>query len=66
MQSELFQDDLFPPTTITWTPTMTSDEWYAQKDKKTRKISLQPSGMDSCKLGWVLCGAYQLTDFVHF
>lgn len=29
---------------------MTSDEWYSLKDKKTRKISLQPSGMDSRKL----------------
>lgn len=49
-QSELFQDDLFPLTRVTWSPTMTSDEWCSgAKDKKVKKISLQPDGMECCK-----------------
>lgn len=48
-QSELFQDDLFPPTKVTWTATMTSDEWFSVKEKKPRKISLQPEGME-CRM----------------
>lgn len=48
-QNELFQDDLFPPTRITWSPTVTATEWFTSKDKKTVKISLQPEGMESCK-----------------
>lgn len=60
MQSELFQDDLFPPTTVTWTPTMTAEEWYANKDKKPRKVSLQPTGMDSRKC----CNIYKLKMYI--
>lgn len=48
-QSELFQDDLFPPTKVTWDATMTANEWLNNKDKKVRKISLKPDGMESCK-----------------
>lgn len=50
LQSELFQDDLFPPTRITWEPTMTSDDWFSSNDKKAIKISLQPDGMETRKL----------------
>lgn len=60
MQSELFQDDLFPPTTVTWTPTMTAEEWYGNKDKKPRKVSLQPTGMDSRKC----CNIYKLKMYI--
>lgn len=46
IKSELFQDDLFPPTLVTWVPTMSADEWFSMSDKKPKKISLQPEGMD--------------------
>lgn len=46
IKSELFQDDLFPPTLVTWTPTMTADEWFSSNDKKPKKINLQPEGME--------------------
>uniref|UniRef100_A0A1A9V0J8 Coronin n=1 Tax=Glossina austeni TaxID=7395 RepID=A0A1A9V0J8_GLOAU len=47
IKSELFQDDLFPPTRVTWLPTITADEWFLSNDKKPQKISLQPIGMES-------------------
>ncbi|XP_023292449.2 coronin-7 isoform X1 [Lucilia cuprina] len=47
IKSELFQDDLFPPTRVTWLPTMSADEWFLSNDKKVKKISLQPEGMDT-------------------
>ncbi|XP_055910299.1 coronin-7 isoform X4 [Eupeodes corollae] len=46
IKSELFQDDLFPPTLVTWVPTMTADDWFSLNDKKPKKISLQPEGME--------------------
>lgn len=49
LQSELFQDDLFPPTRVLWTPTMTAEEWFTINDKKPKKINLQPEGMDCCE-----------------
>lgn len=47
IKTDLFQDDLFPPTRVTWKPTMSSTEWFSGKDKKPTRISLQPSGMES-------------------
>lgn len=47
IKSELFQDDLFPPTRITWQPTVSASDWFAQKDKKVARISLQPEGMET-------------------
>lgn len=47
IKSELFQDDLFPPTRVTWLPSMSSSEWYAGKEKHVPRISLQPEGMES-------------------
>jgi len=46
IKTELFQDDLFPPTRVTWTATMTSEEWFNGKDKPVKRISLQPEGMN--------------------
>jgi coronin-7 len=43
----LFQDDLFPPTRVTWSPTITAEEWFDNKNKLPAKISLQPEGMDT-------------------
>ncbi|XP_014101549.2 coronin-7 isoform X4 [Bactrocera oleae] len=47
IKSELFQDDLFPPTRVTWKPTMSADEWFACNDRKATKLSLQPEGMEA-------------------
>ncbi|XP_049826168.1 coronin-7 isoform X2 [Aethina tumida] len=47
IKTDLFQDDLFPPTRVTWQPTMTSTEWFAGKDKLPLRISLKPEGMDN-------------------
>jgi coronin-7 len=49
LKNELFQDDLFPPTRVLWQPSMGSLDWFAAKDKKAKKISLQPEGMESCE-----------------
>ncbi|XP_059617910.1 coronin-7 isoform X2 [Phlebotomus argentipes] len=45
LKSELFQDDLFPPTRVTWAPSLSAKEWFAGKDKAPSKVSLQPEGM---------------------
>lgn len=45
IKTEFFQDDLFPPTRVTWQEAMTSSEWFAQRDKKPLRISLQPEDM---------------------
>ncbi|CAG9819814.1 unnamed protein product [Phaedon cochleariae] len=47
IKTELFQDDLFPPTRVTWKPTMTSSEWFGGKEALPQRISLQPEGMDA-------------------
>ncbi|XP_068139749.1 coronin-7 isoform X3 [Drosophila tropicalis] len=47
IKCELFQDDLFPPTRITWNATVSSDEWFNFSDKTADKISLKPDGMDT-------------------
>lgn len=46
IKTDLFQDDLFPPTRVTWSPTMSSSEWFSGKEKLPQKISLQPEGME--------------------
>ncbi|XP_055684554.1 coronin-7 isoform X2 [Lutzomyia longipalpis] len=45
IKSELFQDDLFPPTRVTWAPSLCAKEWFSGKDKAPARISLQPEGM---------------------
>ncbi|KOC65257.1 Coronin-7 [Habropoda laboriosa] len=47
IKSELFQDDLFPPTKVTWKPTMTAIEWFNGANKQAYRISLKPPGMDN-------------------
>ncbi|CAH1104052.1 unnamed protein product [Psylliodes chrysocephalus] len=46
IKTDLFQDDLFPPTRVTWSPIMTSTEWFSGKEKAAPKISLKPDGME--------------------
>lgn len=45
-QTELFQDDLFPPTRVTWSTTITSAEWFENINKKPIRLNLKPEGMD--------------------
>ncbi|KAL3267045.1 hypothetical protein HHI36_011187 [Cryptolaemus montrouzieri] len=47
IKTELFQDDLFPPTRVTWEPSLNSKEWFDGKDKLPQRMSLQPSGMSA-------------------
>ncbi|XP_062137886.1 coronin-7 isoform X3 [Drosophila sulfurigaster albostrigata] len=47
IKSELFQDDLFPPTRITWSATLSADDWFGCNDKAAAKVSLKPEGMDT-------------------
>ncbi|XP_015123102.1 coronin-7 isoform X2 [Diachasma alloeum] len=46
IKSELFQDDLFPPTRVTWKPSMGAGEWFSGANKQATRISLKPPGMD--------------------
>ncbi|XP_046673729.1 coronin-7-like [Homalodisca vitripennis] len=47
IKSDLFQDDLFPPTKVTWEPTMTAAQWFSGANCQARRISLKPEGMDN-------------------
>ncbi|KAJ0172788.1 hypothetical protein K1T71_011927 [Dendrolimus kikuchii] len=47
IKSELFQDDLFPPTLVTWEAWLSGAEWLAGKVVAPRTVSMQPPGMDS-------------------
>ncbi|XP_072945639.1 coronin-7 [Epargyreus clarus] len=46
IKSELFQDDLFPPTLVTWEPWLTGKEWLSGKNVTPKIVSLQPPGME--------------------
>ncbi|XP_052795520.1 coronin-7-like [Mya arenaria] len=45
VKTEYFQDDLFPDTPQTGSPTMTSQEWLNGGNKQPVKISLRPKDM---------------------
>ncbi|XP_041674406.1 coronin-7 isoform X4 [Drosophila eugracilis] len=47
IKSELFQDDLFPPTRINWSATLSAEDWFASNDKAAPKVSLKPEGMET-------------------
>lgn len=47
IKSDLFQDDLFPPTKVTWEPTKTASEWFSGVNRQPKRISLKPPGMDN-------------------
>ncbi|CAH2055926.1 unnamed protein product, partial [Iphiclides podalirius] len=46
IKSELFQDDLFPPTLVTWEPWQSAADWLAGRRVPPRLVSLQPLGME--------------------
>ncbi|KAK8721824.1 hypothetical protein OTU49_012588 [Cherax quadricarinatus] len=45
VKTELFQDDIFPPTFVSWEPVMTAAEWLGDTNRPPRTLSLQPSDM---------------------
>ncbi|XP_073409646.1 coronin-7-like isoform X4 [Dendrobates tinctorius] len=45
VKKEFFQDDVFPPSRVTWQPALTAEEWLSGKDKQQPSISLCPQGM---------------------
>ncbi|XP_045778749.1 coronin-7 isoform X4 [Maniola jurtina] len=47
IKSELFQDDLFPPTLVTWEPWQSGRDWLANKPVTPKIVSLQPPGMEA-------------------
>ena len=40
-----FQDDIFPPTRVTWEHLMESKEWFSGKNVASKYKSLQPDNM---------------------
>ena len=49
MQSNFFQDDLFPDTKVLWEPTLSGSEWLEGNDAVPATISLKPDDMEACK-----------------
>ncbi|XP_075686557.1 coronin-7-like isoform X1 [Rhinoderma darwinii] len=45
VKKDFFQDDVFPPSRVTWEPALTAEEWLSGKDKQQRSINLCPKGM---------------------
>ncbi|XP_045608197.1 coronin-7 isoform X1 [Procambarus clarkii] len=45
VKTELFQDDIFPPTFVSWEPVMTAAEWLGNTNRPPRTLSLQPTDM---------------------
>ncbi|XP_042209548.1 coronin-7-like [Homarus americanus] len=45
VKTELFQDDIFPPTFVSWEPVMTAAEWLGDTNRPPQTLSLQPSDM---------------------
>ncbi|KPU77487.1 uncharacterized protein Dana_GF19341, isoform B [Drosophila ananassae] len=67
IKSELFQDDLFPPTRITWSATMSAEDWFSSNDKAAPKVSLKPEGMETLSsIQQVTVQPVKKTDHSHF
>ncbi|KAM9305473.1 coronin-7-like [Gastrophryne carolinensis] len=45
VKKEFFQDDVFPPTRLTWEPALSAEQWLNNKDKLQPKVSLCPADM---------------------
>nr|XP_060642705.1 coronin-7-like isoform X3 [Anolis sagrei ordinatus] len=45
VKKDFFQDDLFPPTAVSWEPALSAGDWLRGQDGQHRRISLQPKGM---------------------
>jgi coronin-7 len=47
VKSTFFQDDIFPPTRVLWTPASSGSAWLESKDSNPAWISLKPADMPS-------------------
>merc|ERR1719318_2059733 len=47
VKSTFFQDDIFPPTRVLWTPASSGSAWLEGKDSNPAWISLKPADMPS-------------------
>ena len=47
VKSTFFQDDIFPPTRVLWSPACTGSEWVSGSEKQPTWISLKPADMPS-------------------
>jgi coronin-7 len=45
LQTDFFQDDLFPPTRVTWSETISSSQWFQNINLKPIRMSLKPESM---------------------
>ncbi|XP_053326631.1 coronin-7 [Spea bombifrons] len=45
VKKEFFQDDVFPPSRVSWEPALSADKWLSGKDQQQRSINLCPEGM---------------------
>ncbi|XP_068100274.1 coronin-7 isoform X1 [Hyperolius riggenbachi] len=45
VKKEFFQDDVFPPTRVTWEMALSAEEWLSGKDKLQRNLNLCPARM---------------------
>lgn len=44
-KADFFQDDVFPPTRDVEAPALTAEAWFRGENAESRRISLQPNGM---------------------
>lgn len=44
---DLFQDDLFPPTKVTWRPSCSAADWFSGINPKQARVCLKPDNMDN-------------------
>jgi len=51
VKSTYFQDDIFPPTRVLWTPATSGSAWLEGKDSNPAWISLKPADMPSLSNG---------------
>ena len=47
VKSEYFQDDLFPPTRVTWNATLTAAQWFAGAQQPADRLQLKPDDMET-------------------
>ncbi|KAM5152135.1 coronin-7-like [Mantella aurantiaca] len=45
VKKEFFQDDVFPPTRVTWEPALSAAQWLSGKDKQQHRINQCPADM---------------------
>ena len=47
VKMDYFQDDLFPPTKVTWEPALTVRQWADGQDGHLKRMDLKPDNMES-------------------